>query len=305
MPTEGLTVIVRGSLANGVFTAQTITGLPDAGFGMPNRRAHTSGWITRFASASDFDINGQPVSASSSTAFVNGAAADLGTNVLVTIDGRVSSDGQRIWAQRVSFGRLPGSVVGQSYALADFDEVVVSGGFKTDIAGSSAFLVEISADAGLVNRLDVAQHGSLLEIGMQSGAPYEVDTLEARVGLPVLNRLTMIGLSYADLSNFTQTSLDLNVIGLSFVRGHALAIGSLTAAVNGASLADLDDIEPIQHATVNVSGASYMTLNMAPGSTLTGSVTGASRLQYYGTNVAVDVATDSSSSIARLGDTRP
>jgi len=305
MPTEGLTVIVRGSLANGLLTAQAITGLPDAGFGMPNRRAHAGGWITRFASTSDFDINGQPVSASSSTAFVNGTAADLGTNVLVTIDGRVSSDGQRIRAQRVTFGRLPGSVVGQSYALTDFDDVAVSGGFKTDITGSSAFLVEVAAEAGLVNRLDVAQHESLLEIGIRSGAPYEVDTLEARVSLPALNRLTVIGLSYADLNNFTQTSLDLNVIGLSFVRGQALAIGSLTAAVNGASFADLDDIEPLQHATVNVSGASYVTLNMGEGSTLAGSVTGASSLQYYGTNVTVNVTTDATSTVRRLGDTRP
>lgn len=305
MPADGMAVVVRGSLVNGLLTAQAISSLPDPGFSMPNRRAHASGWITRFAATNDFDVNGQPVSASSATSFMGGTAASLGSNVLVTIDGRVSSDGQRIRAERVTFGRLPASSTGQTYAYTDFNEVAVSGGFKADILGSSAFLVETAADTKLVNRLNVAKRGSVLDIGIQPGAPYQTDTLEARVGLPVLNRLTLIGLSRADLSNFTQASLDLNVDGLSFLRGHALAVGSLTATVSGSSFVDLDDVEPIHHAAVNVSGASYVTLNMAAGSTLTGSVTGASRIQYYGTNVTVNVATDSASTIVRLGNARP
>lgn len=304
MPAEGDVIVVRGSLTNGLLIAQTITGLPDPGFGTPDRRVHASGWVTRLAAANEFEVNGQPVSTSSSTVFVNGTAADLGANVLVTIDGRVSSDGQRVKARSVTFGRRSASVVGRSYGLTDFDEVAVSGGFKTDITGGSPFLVEAAADAGLVDRLDVAQHGLLLEIGVRPGGSYQIDTLAARVRLPVLKRLTVTGLCRADLSNFTQSSLDLNVGGLSMLRGHALAIGRLTATVFGSGLLDLGDVEPIQSATVDISGASYVTLNLAPGSTLTGSVTGASSLQYYGTDVTVDVMTGGMSTVRRIGPTR-
>jgi hypothetical protein len=304
MPAEGDAIVVRGSLASGLLIAQAMTGLPDPGFGTPDRRVHASGWVSRLTAANEFQLNGQSVSTSSATVFVNGSAADLGSNVLVTIDGRVSSDGQRVRARSVIFGRLPASAVGRSYALSDFDEVAVSGGFRTQITGSSAFVVELAADPGLADRLDVAQHGPLLEVGMLPGAPYQIDALAARIGLPLLQRLTVIELSRADLSNFTQPSLDLNLGGLSMLRGHSLAIDRLMATVFGGSLLDLGGVQPIQDAVVDISGASNVTLNLAPGSTLTGSVTGASSLQYYGTNVTVDVTTSGMSTVRRIGASR-
>jgi hypothetical protein len=44
---------------------------------------------------------------------------------------------------------------------------------------------------------------------------------------------------------------------------------------------------------------------MAVGSSLSGSASGASILQYYGTDVAVDVSTDFTSFVVKLGETRP
>jgi hypothetical protein len=69
-------------------------------------------------------------------------------------------------------------------------------------------------------------------------------------------------------------------------------------------------IRPIGNANINISGVSQATLNMEVGSGLAGSVTtgqgtGASRLFYFGTNLTVDVATDSLSKVVRLGDTKP
>ena len=139
---------------------------------------------------------------------------------------------------------------------------------------------------------------------MLPGAPYQIDALAARIGLPLLQRLTVIELSRADLSNFTQPSLDLNLGGLSMLRGHSLAIDRLMATVFGGSLLDLGGVQPIQDAVVDISGASNVTLNLAPGSTLTGSVTGASSLQYYGTNVTVDVTTSGMSTVRRIGASR-
>jgi len=304
MPAEGEPLIARGSMANGVFVAQSITGLPDPGFSTADRRAQASGWITRFDAAADFEVDGHRVYASPATVFVNGTSADLDTNVMVTIDGRVSSDGQRIRAQRVTFGSVAAPGVSVPYALADFDEIVITGSFDADITRGFQFAVEIAADQALVDKLNVTRNGSVLAIGVQPAPQYQIDILEASIRLPVLNRMTISGLGFADLSNFTQTDLLLYVGELSFLRGHALAIGSLTTTVSGSSFLDLDDVEPIQHATIDVNGASFATLNMSAGSTLSGSVTGASRVQYFGTNVTVNVTTDSTSSVVRMGETR-
>lgn len=304
MPTAGAAVVVRGALANGLLRAETITDPPDPGFDTPDRRAHASGWVTQVGQG-DFRIHGGRVTVNASTRYVQGTATDLRANAFVTVDGWVSGDGRSIRAQRVTFGRLPASTVGRSYAFTDFDEVSVSGGFDTEILGGSGYLVEVAADPDLIDRVDVSANGSRLEIGVRSGAPYQIESLEARVALPVLNRLSVTGLSMATVSNFEQASLDLRVGGLGILQGRALGIDRLTASVYGSGLLDLSGVQPIRHATLNVSGTSYVTLNMAEGSTLTGSVTGASGLQYYGTNVTVNVTKDITSTVTRIGDTRP
>ena len=92
--------------------------------------------------------------------------------------------------------------------------------------------------------------------------------------------------------------------------GDGLQIGDLTATVSGVSVLDLGGVRPIGNANVAISGVSQATLNMEVGSSLAGSATtgqgtGASRLFYYGTNVTVNVSTDSLSRVVRLADTKP
>lgn len=51
------------------------------------------GLITRFASATDFDVAGRPVTTSSSTTFEGGASGDLGLNVRVEAEGSINASG--------------------------------------------------------------------------------------------------------------------------------------------------------------------------------------------------------------------
>ncbi|MGI9342893.1 MAG: DUF5666 domain-containing protein [Gammaproteobacteria bacterium] len=51
------------------------------------------GLITRFASATDFDVSGFPVTTTGSTVFEGGAAGDLGVNVKVEVDGDLNASG--------------------------------------------------------------------------------------------------------------------------------------------------------------------------------------------------------------------
>lgn len=54
-------------------------------------RQEIEGLITRFASATDFDVAGQPVTTSASTVYENGTAADLGVNLKVEVEGTVAA----------------------------------------------------------------------------------------------------------------------------------------------------------------------------------------------------------------------
>lgn len=56
-------------------------------------RVEIEGFITRFVSATDFDVAGLPVTTTASTTFVGGVAGDLGLNVKVEAEGEIDSNG--------------------------------------------------------------------------------------------------------------------------------------------------------------------------------------------------------------------
>ena len=64
--------------------------LPDANDG---DRVEIEGFITRFASAQDFDVAGLPVTTNGNTAFEGGTAVDLGLNVKVEAEGDINASG--------------------------------------------------------------------------------------------------------------------------------------------------------------------------------------------------------------------
>jgi hypothetical protein len=65
--------------------------------------ARIEGLITRFASATDFDVAGRPVTTSSSTSFDGGSAGDLALNLRVEVEGTANSTGVLV-ATKVEIG---------------------------------------------------------------------------------------------------------------------------------------------------------------------------------------------------------
>jgi hypothetical protein len=61
--------------------------------GEADAASEIEGLVTRFASATDFDVGGRAVSTSSSTRFDGGAAADLALNVSVEVEGALDAGG--------------------------------------------------------------------------------------------------------------------------------------------------------------------------------------------------------------------
>jgi len=76
--------------------------------------AAIEGFVTRFASATDFDVEGIAITTTGSTTYVNGTAADLALNRKIEVDGRVDANG-RISATKIeiklsNFIRVEGRV---------------------------------------------------------------------------------------------------------------------------------------------------------------------------------------------------
>ncbi|MDH5619466.1 MAG: DUF5666 domain-containing protein [Gammaproteobacteria bacterium] len=306
-PSAGMMVKVFGALSGGLFTVERLVAAPDMP-GITGQRVHLGGLITRFASSSDFDVNGHRVFTNAGTAYANGDAGDLALNAEIVVDGDFAS-GDRIQVDQVTFGRLLGRTTTQTFGFRDFTAISVPTVFNVTVTQGSDFSVAVTVDEEAQNRINVTQTGATLNIALLTGNG-NISTLDAYVTMPVLERIDLTGVVNATLNDFDQAQMTINVGGVSRLQGNALRIGDLTANVSGVSQLDLGGIRPITEASINVGGVSQATLNMDVGATMTGSVgtgqgTGVSTLFYYGTNVAVNVSTDALSSVIRLGETRP
>jgi hypothetical protein len=72
------------------------------------------GFITRFVSATDFDVEGIPVTTNESTVFENGESGDLALNRKVEVEGLIDADGvvvaSKVEIKLANFLRIEGSV---------------------------------------------------------------------------------------------------------------------------------------------------------------------------------------------------
>ncbi|MEY2920411.1 MAG: hypothetical protein RL261_1716, partial [Pseudomonadota bacterium] len=103
---DGALVEVKGTsfLADGALVATRVS-REDRDFdGRSGDESEVEGLVTRFGSATDFDVDGQKVATNASTVFVNGTAADLVLNVKVEVEGKLDSTDTLV-ATKVVFKR--------------------------------------------------------------------------------------------------------------------------------------------------------------------------------------------------------
>ena len=103
---NGQAVEAKGSAvdANGVLAATRVEFEGSPVTGAAGDRVEIEGFITRFASAQDFDVSGVPVTTGAATVFEGGAATDLGLNVKVEVEGNLTASGS-ITATKVDIRR--------------------------------------------------------------------------------------------------------------------------------------------------------------------------------------------------------
>ena len=111
--------------------------LPDTADG---DRVEIEGFITRFVSAQDFDVAGVPVTTTGATTYLGGAAADLGLNVKVEVEGDINASGV-IVATEVDIRRSKAVRV-----VADADSI--------DVGNNSLVILGIPVTVDVLTRLE-------------------------------------------------------------------------------------------------------------------------------------------------------
>jgi hypothetical protein len=104
-PASGDLVEANGVLnGSGVLVATRLERRSSSLPGTTNDKAELEGLVTRFASATDFDVAGQRVTTTGSTQYEGGTAASITLNAAVEVEGMFDASG-RIVAQEIEFQR--------------------------------------------------------------------------------------------------------------------------------------------------------------------------------------------------------
>jgi len=127
---NGLTVNVAGTLDNNIFKAKTIS-FKNINFSADVKTAEVEGFITRFASTTDFDVAGIVCSTTSATTYENGNSTTLALGSPLKVNGNVDSNGvlvaQKIEFRQKAINEIAGQVANRSTAIAG---AIATGSFQ-------------------------------------------------------------------------------------------------------------------------------------------------------------------------------
>lgn len=165
---EGQAVEAKGGTldANGALIATRVEFEGPLISGAADDFVEIEGFITRFASAQDFDVSGVPVTTSAATTFEGGTAADLGLNVKVEVEGLLTAGGA-VAAAKVDI-RLGTAV--RVTALVD----------SVDAANDSLVILGITIDIDAMTRLEDKSDADVRPLNIDDLSPG--DYLEVRGG---------------------------------------------------------------------------------------------------------------------------
>lgn len=139
--------------------------------------AELEGFITRFASATDFDVEGVPVSTGAQTVFENGTSADLALNRKVEVEGNINASGVLV-AEEVEI-KASGFVRIESLVEDVQANQLTVLGIVIRVDASTRYEDKSSADREPFNLSDIVV-GNYVEIRGYEGAGGVVATLLER-----------------------------------------------------------------------------------------------------------------------------
>ena len=173
-PANGDLVEVQGMTFDSAHTTLTATRVDKQMSDVEEAGNHgdmeREGLITRFASATDFDVAGEPVTTTSATVYHNGTVADLALNVKVEVEGSPNSSNVLV-ADVVSFHHNGGielqSVVEAVDAMAGTLKVL---GVEITVTSTTRFEDKSSAQVEMFSLSNVSKGDTVDVRGFESPA---------------------------------------------------------------------------------------------------------------------------------------
>jgi hypothetical protein len=191
-----------------------------------------------------------------------------------------------------------GQIETRTLDLDGFDAVELSHTWFAEIEHGDDFSVVVSADDNVMPVVEVEVRGRTLEVDIERGYRLDDPTLEIRITMPALRRVSASGASHVEIGDFpatTEVGFDVSGVSTLFatVEVDAASLDAsgastieldgtateLTAEASGASHLRLDDLSTAR-ASLELSGASIADLEVTE--RLEVDLSGASVVEYRG-----------------------
>jgi hypothetical protein len=178
--------------------------------------------------------------------------------------------------------------VSRNLNLSDFDSLAVQGSWGIEIVRGERWQVELSYPEGLQDDFvaEVRAGRLVLEANGRTAARQwgwfggHDTSAKARVIMPALARVEIMGTSEMEFRGFDGAALELDVSGAVNVDGHDSRYDRLDLNVSGAGRIGLEGVA-VRDADVNLSGASLVVLTL-DGGVLSGELSGVGTIIYHG-----------------------
>jgi len=191
-----------------------------------------------------------------------------------------------------------------TFPFDNFTGVSVVGPFSVSIV-PGPYSIQVTVDSGLHRQLDVREEGQLLIVGFEPGSNIQSETMTVEIVMPTLESMSLDGATVATISDFSGSVLEVQLAGVATLEGQNVSYDLLMANVDDVSVLLMEDVSPLPAADVNVTAVSSATVNLMDNGVLTGTAITTSSISYYGSNVSISIATDLTSTVTRLGPSRP
>jgi hypothetical protein len=218
----------------------------------------------------------------------------VGAVVLLTIGAAASLR----FSQSANGAELPelsGERTTRTHEATGFTGIDVRGEWQVEVVHGDSWQVELSYPVELENYLDlrVAAGRFILNYDVERGVWRRRDrnplNVTAHITMPALEEAELSGAAVLTFSGFEGKELEIESSGAAKIEGTDSRYADLELDMSGAGSADLRGVATT-NARVDISGAPDVTLLMAGGD-LSGDMSGAGTLEYYGTTRSQSIDT--------------
>ncbi len=196
--------------------------------------------------------------------------------------------------------RLPENLPHES-ELSDFNRLDVSGVWEVEIVKGDQWRVQTDTDNEDVKiQAYIRDNELVLRQKARKSFWNSIDfNISAKIEMPTLDKLDISGASHIKLSGFDGQKLVVDVSGATEITGQDSRYQELVLDSSGASEVDFEDVT-VTTATIDMSGAANLILTM-DGGDLTGDISGAGNIKYYGTVATQDIDTSGAANVRYAG----